>query len=449
MISVHRMNPFPQHHRRTPQMKTTDTALLGHVSDEALAAAALSDLWTMCTAVLIMGRVLAILVGTAVGADNPKLAGIYLQVAYFVLSFVAVFVMIAWYFTKQVWILFGSAHKVSDMAGYYARVLSLSIPGLVLFGQLSQFFTAQRIMHPEVNASSIALIMNLVLGLTLVLGIPFPGWNGFGFPVCPIVTSSVVYIQLAVILIEAIWIEKLHKTCWGGWSWQEITRERIKTFSVLYFPAAFSIASDFWRVAVIGAVAAKLGSLEVAVFNTSYRIMWIVLIIVNAISQASSIKMSIRLGDLKHVAARQAGHVGLALCLLVLVIISGVVVGEIRIFGEIFSSDADFLDLFATTRWPFTATLFFMNLSIALEKIPFTMGRTTEVFWMGFVASWAAQVPAVILLTTYWRADLVGLYSGMAIGYIVLCILYSIITFTSDWEKYAKIARSRAETAEN
>jgi Na+-driven multidrug efflux pump len=46
-------------------MKTTDTALLGHVSREALSAAALSDLWTMCTGILIQGRALDILVGGA------------------------------------------------------------------------------------------------------------------------------------------------------------------------------------------------------------------------------------------------------------------------------------------------------------------------------------------------------------------------------------------------
>jgi hypothetical protein len=47
------------------QMKTTDTALLGHVSRESLSAAALSDLWTMCTGILIQGRALDILVGGA------------------------------------------------------------------------------------------------------------------------------------------------------------------------------------------------------------------------------------------------------------------------------------------------------------------------------------------------------------------------------------------------
>lgn len=51
-------------------MKTTDSALLGHVSADALAAAALSDLWTMVTGVLIQARVLSVLCGAAVGAGK-------------------------------------------------------------------------------------------------------------------------------------------------------------------------------------------------------------------------------------------------------------------------------------------------------------------------------------------------------------------------------------------
>jgi MATE family multidrug resistance protein len=127
-------------------MKTTDTALLGHVSREALTAAALSDLWTMCSGILIQGRVLDILVGGAVGAGNHKLAGIYLQVAYAVISVVGVFVIIAWNLTRQFWVAFGSDEEISAMAGYYATILSISIPGQLLFSQLSQFFSAQRIM---------------------------------------------------------------------------------------------------------------------------------------------------------------------------------------------------------------------------------------------------------------------------------------------------------------
>lgn len=429
-------------------MKTTDTALLGHVSADALAAAALSDLWTMCTAVLIQGRILSVLCGAAVGAGNPKLAGIYLQVSYAVLAGLAVFVFASWYLTGTVWRVFGSDEQIADMASFYARVLAWSIPGQLAFSQLSQFFQAQRIMHPEVNASFVALSLNLVLGLIFVLGIPFPNFE-YGFSACPTVTTLVVYIQVVFFYVVYIKIQKLHEACWGGWDLKEITWDRIKTFSDLYFPAAFGMASDFWRVAVVGAIAANLGELEVAVFNTSYRIMWIVLIMVNALSSAAGIKMSQRLGNMDPNGAKQAGEVGIILSFLVLAVIMLGVFFFIRAFGLIFTHDEAFLDLFETTKVPFCCTLFLMNMSVAIERIPYSMGRTKEVFWMGLLASWGAQVPGVYFLTAYWRNDLFGLYCGMALGYLVLMLLYGYITITSDWHKYAEIARQRAEMSDD
>ncbi len=357
-------------------MKTTDTALLGHVSRESLSASALSDLWTMCTGVLIQGRVLDILVGGAVGAGNPKLAGIYLQVAYAVISIVALFVALAWNFTEQVWEAFGSDIEISGMAGYYASVLSISIPGQMLFTQLSQFFSAQRIMQPEVNASTFGLICNLVFGLTFVLGFFVPNFDGYGFAACPWVTTSAVYIQLAFIYCIYIYGKRLHEPCWGGWSLHEITRPRIKTFCELYFPSAFGVASDFWRVAVIGAMAANLGEEEVAIFNTSYRIMWIVLVLVIALSGASGINMSIRLGRMDSKGAKQAGHVGVAMSSGVCFIIGIVVWWQIRSFGRIFTNDETFLQKFAEARTPFCFTLVLMNVAMAIEKIPYSMGRT-------------------------------------------------------------------------
>lgn len=357
-------------------MKTTDTALLGHVSRESLSAAALSDLWTMCTGVLIQGRVLDVLVGGAVGAGNPKLAGIYLQVAYAVISAVAIFVILAWNLTEWVWVALGSDVEISGMAGYYASVLSISIPGQLLFTQLSQFFSAQRIMHPEVHASTFGLVCNLLFGLIFVLGFFVPNFDGYGFEACPWVTTSAVYIQLVFVYFFYIHKQKLHETCWGGWSFHEITWARIKTFCDLYFPSALGVASDFWRVAVIGTMAANLGEEEVAIFNTSYRIMWIVLVLVVALSGASGINMSIRLGRMDSNGAKQAGHVGVMMASGACLLIGFVVWLHIRSFGRIFTNDETFLKKFAEVRTPFCITLVLMNIAVAIEKIPYSMGRT-------------------------------------------------------------------------
>lgn len=156
--------------------------------------------------------------------------------------------------------------------------------------------------------------------------------------------------------------------------------------------------------------------------------MWIALIVVGSLSGASAISMTLRLGKMNPTGARQAGNVGIAMCAIILVVLGGIILVNSRMVARIFTNDTLFLDMFEEASLPFTLTLMFMNLAVAIERIPYSMGRTREIFWMGFIASWFGQVPGVLLMTQYWRADLVGLYTGMALGYGLLCVLYGAIT---------------------
>lgn len=55
-------------------------------------------------------------------------------------------------------------------------------------------------------------------------------------------------------------------------------------FMRLYIPLALSSASDFWRMALLGIFVAQNGEDEVAVFNSSYRILWISLTCVGSLA---------------------------------------------------------------------------------------------------------------------------------------------------------------------
>ena len=265
-------------------------------------------------------------------------------------------------------------------------------------------------MHPEVIASLVAFICNLVLGMSFVLGIPFRNFNGWGFTACPIVTCVVVWFQFLVLWECYRWFRKKDPSwimaygdisqastsstgCLSRFSscMEGITMARLRTFSGLYFPAALALASDFWRMGVIGAMAATLGEREVGLFNASYRILWITLIFVGAISGAAGIKIGLRLGDGDAMGSRQAGAVGIFLAFVVLVFLSVIVYCNMRSFGMVFTNNEDYLDLFEEVRGPFAATLFFMNLAVGIETIPLSMGRTGSVFYSGFVASWFGE----------------------------------------------------------
>ena len=281
----------------------TDTALLGHIDTDSrfLLASAMSDMWTQSTGVFMNGRVLGTFCSQAFGAGNKQLAGIWLQVSLCVVAVIAVPVGVLWAATE--WVLhgvLGQPEQISSDAGYYAAVMLLGIPARLVFGQTSQFLQSQRIMRPAAQLSVLTCLLNLVVGwyckpprhrwhlgcillkmpaissLTGVLGFPGPlrSWGGgWGFVAMPIVTLFCEYVQCLVLILWFCWRKGLHRECWPeeGFSLSHVTAHRTAQYIRLYVPAAIVAASDWWRVAAIGAVAVTLGGKELAVFNTSCK----------------------------------------------------------------------------------------------------------------------------------------------------------------------------------
>jgi len=428
-------------------MKTTDTAILGHVGTEYLSAAALSDLYTSSSGVMIEGSVLTIFASQAIGAGNKKLAGVWLQVSLTLLTLLAIPVIALWTLgTYPVLRALGEEHQLASRAAYYAGTLALCIPARIGFKQLVQYFQSQRIMRPSVITSCIAMCLNLVLGLVLVLGQPFPRiLHAFGFPACPLVTCFAEYVQLLVLVGYFCLWKKLHQECWPGWSRAEVTGARLRTFAGIYLPAALSVASDFWRMSAIGAMARLMGPTHLAVFNASYRVLWMCLVFVGSIASAVSIKLGTAFGTGQAARAVHVTRAGLGLCAVLLCGLALLVLLLPRQLGSIFSSDPTVLDMFQEIRLPLAWMMVVMNLSVAVEKVPLCMGRSKAVLGMGLIGSWGGQVPAVLLLTRYWRNDLIGLYSGCALGYTLLVGLYGSLVITADWQRQAEEARIRSE----
>jgi hypothetical protein len=111
----------------------------------------------------------------------------------------------------------------------------------------------------------------------------------------------------------------------------------------------------------------------------------------------------------------------------------------------IFSSDPEVIELYTHVALPLTTMLIAMNLSVLLERVPLSCGRTQVVLWTGVVGSWVAQVPAVLLCTKYYKNDLYGLFTGVTIGYCALDVLLLGVVYTTDWAYFAQDASRRSE----
>jgi multidrug resistance protein, MATE family len=428
-------------------MKSTDTAILGHVSSDALEGASLSDLYTSASGVFIQGNVLNVLAGQAVGAGNPKLIGIWLQVSLFTLILVAVPVVILWAVTEPVLLALGARPALATIAGHYALILLLAIPLRIIASQLGQVLQSQKIMMPPVVASVVAMLFNVLVGVPLVLGVPF-GVKGVGFYGCPSTTVGAELIQ-ALILGAFVFGRHLYQPWWPGWSKAHITKKRIWVFLKLYVPAALSLASDFWRVSVIGTIAATYGELDVAVFSASYRILWMTLILTVAFASSMSIALNISFGANQPKNAKLIVTVGILLILATLTVLGTAVyiATSAGLTGQIFSQDPEILALFRATALPMTIVTVFMPLSVALEKIPLSMGRSRVVLFFGLIGSWALQVPLAFCFTHYleFETPIFRLFLGVGLGYVGVCILLLIYIFTCDFASAARDAVANAE----
>jgi hypothetical protein len=117
-----------------------------------------------------------------------------------------------------------------------------------------------KILKPSVRAALIGVTVNLLVGLPLVVGWPIKDFDGYGFYACPMVTTSVEWCMM---LFMAYNLKTMvtENDCWPdlGWSMKNIEKDLVKKYLTQYVPMALSIASDFWRVAAIGAVCTTLG----------------------------------------------------------------------------------------------------------------------------------------------------------------------------------------------
>lgn len=431
-------------------MKTTDTALLGHSGTVFLTASSLSDFWTSMSGVFIADTVLGSMMGQAYGAKNYDMVGTWAQISTTLFAWVLIPVIVLWCLTTPVLHYgLGSSDDVAYYAGYYAIVSSLCLPAKMINAKLSTFFTSQKITGPSSKTTPMALGLNLVFGLQLVLGIPFGGSMVFGFWACPWVTTCVEYFLLFFVVMVWVVYLKAHEKCYGPkvrqWSfirdvfiapivaapgserfayYNENIRPKLWEFARLTVPATLALASDFWRMSAIGLLAGTLGDKEVAVFNASYRIAWMNIVVIGSFSGACVTQLGIALGTGDGNLSHKIRDLGIWTVFIFLLATVGGSVFFIDKLASIFSNDPEVIALFVECRLEMAFMIFFMGFAMHFESLLVALKKTDTLFKAALLGSWGGQVPGVLFLFWYSGTTLKNVYLGVGFGYLLLFGLY-------------------------
>jgi multidrug resistance protein, MATE family len=442
-------------------MASTDSSFVGHIHDGKhtpetyLAAAVLSDMMVtlVITPPLAFNQVVSALVGQAMGSNNPKIAGIWLQQSMFWLSISMAPCLIGLFYVQPFLELLGFPADISAVAGQYAKWnLLWPIPN-GLYQCLRFYFQACGHPRPAMYNNLIFLGINALLNWIFVMGGPIPGWNGFGFIGAAISLSISRTMQGVCYFIYMFLYRQHHKQAWpdAGWSMSHHTRSRTWEFLKQSLPNVgtllFQAASSQATTVLVG----RLGELPIAASSalSTVTIPWAGTLSATC-GMVSGVRVGYHLGRGNSNAARQAAWLVIYFITAICVVMAIVFVPLKRIILNIATDDEDVIQM-ATTL--VIAMLFGTWLNLIVGNVTSGVfsgqGRPLIATILSFGLELPMSIGGVAIYILLMHGNLLGVYWWGAISGGIEASIVVWILFKSNWGQCAEEARQRQETPTN
>jgi MATE family multidrug resistance protein len=255
-------------------MASTDSAFVGHIDDGKnspevyLAAAVLSDMvLNICiTPPLAFNQVLNGLVSQAVGSNNPRMAGIWLQQSMFWLATTMLPFLAALFYVEPILRKLAFPEDICIVAGTYAKYnVFWPVPN-GLYQCMRFYFQARGLPRPAMYNNIIFLFVNALLNWIFVFGGPIPGWNGLGFIGAAISLSISRTMQGVCYYLYMFVYKKHHIDAWPeeGWSFSHHTKDRTKEFMAQSLPNIGTLLFQAFASQAQTVLVGRLGELPIA-----------------------------------------------------------------------------------------------------------------------------------------------------------------------------------------
>ncbi|TMW65197.1 hypothetical protein Poli38472_009364 [Pythium oligandrum] len=431
-------------------LESIDSAFLGHIGAEALAASSLAIVWTN---VPLMGvwagaSALVTLCGQAWGAKNGELAGIWLQMGLVITSILMIPVFI-WYWCLG-FVLGASTddQEVVTLGIRFARILSFSIWPSLVYACVRLYFQSVGIMAPTTVVGTISIGVTVAANYILIYG-AF-GWGGMGFDGSPLATVIASWFQPIALISYAVVYKKMHLQAWGGWDFKAFTPERIKTFLGIAIPVASNSLVSNLANSAMSLIAAKLGSDVIAanaVISGLWGLLWALFW---GFGCATQVRVANHLGANRPAAAKKLGLLGFGCTVICVVLLAiGASILRHRLF-YVFTTDDDLLNLCMLVQPIFICGFMIESMEILTSSILTAMGEVNVTAWACLLATWVIELPIAYVGAIVLGYGFPMLWYAICIMETVKILVYLYTLSKIDWNAMARRAVETMEaTGEN
>eukprot|EP00850_Spirogloea_muscicola_P017866 SM000157S02096 [mRNA] locus=s157:323665:326731:- [translate_table: standard] len=398
---------------------------VGHLGELELASASLAfSLGGVLGYSVMMGLAGAVetLCGQAYGARQYDMLGIYLQRAILLLTLTCIPISLIWFRMSSILLFIGQNPHIAKMAGQYMVCLVPSlfayavIQPLVRYMQvgytagssthlfwdswLVTYFTcsfmglsglqAQSVTLPMAYCSLVVLVLHLPLNYLLIFPV------GLGFKGAAIATSFSNCLNLLFLLLYV--------------------------FGPLQVYMAWLVLEGIPRLGRVSALAICL--------NTA----GLCYMLPVSISAAASTRVANEIGAGRHRGARRAAHVAIFLVSTQSFVQSGVIFMVHKLWGWIFTSDQEVLDLVSQLLIVQAFLVIPDGISAGMGGVIRGSGRQFVATFINMGAYYLVGFPLAYLLGFVFRMQAVGLWVAVTVALYIQCGLVSTLVLLTNWE---------------
>lgn len=427
-------------------MVSTNLAFMGRLNSDLMAAASLALSWSITTFFLVWGlsSTLVTFIAQAKGAYNMKLIGHSLQRALLVMGLATIPVALLWFFTENIFNGVGIEPSIASKAGLYNRIQLPGIAPFCIYIALVKYVQAQGEYKYPALVSVISCLCNVVFNYVFMFGL-FGWFGGLGYEGSAVAFALTRYVYLALMLVC---IRRLphHSRVWTGWSLEALQPSLLVDFLKMGIPTALTICLEVWAFDAITLVAGLLkSSAAVSAHAIGFNLVFCAYLCPGGIGDAAATRVGIALGEGNSKVAKQIAMVALGFICTITTTTAILILALHKFIPYIYTSDPAVIEI-TSNILIFTGFIALVDgIQSSCGAILRGCGRPKPGTICNLIGHYCFGVPIGVSLAFTTKLKVYGLWCGMLVGAITVCISLVVILVRLDWEQVAVEAKLRTK----
>lgn len=424
-----------------------DTLMVARVSVDAMAAAALANVWIFGTLMFASGVLFGLdpIATRAHGAGDGRRMALALQTGVGVALLLSLVVGALWTETERFLLLTGQEPELARMAHSYTQMQLPGIPFFLVNAVLRQYLQAREHMRPALWVILVANVVNVFANWVLIfghLGVPALGLAGAG------VATAFTRVFSCLGLVLFVRVFRLHEGAWVPWTREAFRRRRLRELVGYGIPIAVQISLEMWAFAGAALIAGHLGAVALAAHTIAINMASLSFMLPLGIAQGATTRVGNLLGAGRPTEAQRAAWVSMALGAGVMSMTAVFFVVLRTALPRLYTSDPSVIALAAAILPIAAAFQIFDGTQVVACGVLRGTGRVRPAAVLNFVGYWLLALPLGGWLALRGGWGLPGLWWALCGGLglvAILLVLYLRVRGPSVFEQGAAVALGGGE----